>query len=91
MKDNQAKYPQLRFAGFADACEIWKKTLHVAFPKKINKNEIGKLSIMTTNNIDEQKHIGNLFKDINRNINLTSDKVNNLKQIKKFLMQNMFI
>src|SRR5699024_2648492 len=25
--------------------EIWSKTLHIAFPKKINKNEIGKLNV----------------------------------------------
>ncbi len=37
--------------------EIWKRTLHVAFPKKINKNEIGELPINFPN-YSEQQRIG---------------------------------
>lgn len=34
--------------------EIWSKTLHIAFPKKINKNEIGKINIFITDNSEEK-------------------------------------
>ena len=37
--------------------ELWKRTLHVAFPKKINKNEIGECKVFYPNLIDEQAKI----------------------------------
>ena len=44
--------------------ELWSKTLHIAFPKKINKNEIGKITIHTTEK-DEENHIARLFNKLN--------------------------
>ena len=43
--------------------ELWKKTLHVAFPKKINKNEISNI-IIKIPILKEQEKIGSLFQTL---------------------------
>ena len=49
--------------------EIWRRTLHIAFPKKINKNEINKV-IVKQPSIPEQEKIGKLFFSLNQTITL---------------------
>lgn len=49
--------------------EIWRRTLHIAFPKKINKNEINKV-IVNQPSIPEQKKIGKLFFSLDQTITL---------------------
>ena len=49
--------------------EIWKRTLHIAFPKKINKNEISKV-IVSKPSILEQKKIGELIYALDQIITL---------------------
>jgi len=70
--------------------EIWKRTLHIAFPKKINKNEIG-LIYLSFPKLKEQKKIGSFFKQIDENIQLQSKKLDSLKELKKGFLQKMFI
>ena len=59
--------------------EIWKRTLHIAFPKKINKNEISKV-IVSKPSILEQKKIGELIYAL--------DQIITLHQQEPFLCEN---
>nr|WP_077446869.1 restriction endonuclease subunit S [Staphylococcus aureus] len=69
--------------------ELWRKTLHVAFPKKINKNEIGKIKINFPTNKEQQK-IGQFFSKLDRQIELEEQKLELLQQQKKGYMQKIF-
>ncbi|MDU5177303.1 MAG: restriction endonuclease subunit S [Veillonella sp.] len=69
--------------------EIWKRTLHIAFPKKINKNEISKV-IVSKPSILEQKKIGELIYALDQIITLHQRKLDNLKLKKKALLQKLF-
>ncbi|MGY1576786.1 restriction endonuclease subunit S [Pediococcus pentosaceus] len=69
--------------------ELWKRTLHIAFPKKINKNEIEKVPIKYPN-LFEQQAIGSLFKKLDDLITLQQRKLDTLKLFKKALLQQMF-
>lgn len=52
---------------------IWKLTLHIAFPKKINLGEINQVSISIPS-INEQKKIGDFFKQLDSLIALHQRK-----------------
>lgn len=69
--------------------ELWQRTLHIAFPKKINKNEINKVSIYVPE-FQEQKQIGKFIKKIDNLITLHQRKLNLLQLQKKGLLQKMF-
>lgn len=69
--------------------EIWRKTLHIAFPKKINKNEIAKVMINYPVKQEQQK-IGDFFSKLNRQIELEEQKLEKLEQQKKGYMQKIF-
>ena len=69
--------------------EIWRRTLHIAFPKKINKNEINKV-IVKQPSIPEQEKIGKLFFSLNQTITLHQRKLEKLKLAKKALLQKLF-
>ncbi|MFU2058967.1 restriction endonuclease subunit S [Avibacterium volantium] len=49
--------------------ELWKRTLHVAFPKKINKGEIEEIPIIHPT-LPEQQKIGTFFRRLDRLITL---------------------
>lgn len=70
--------------------EIWKRTLHIAFPKKINKNEISKV-IVSKPSILEQKKIGELIYALDQIITLHQRKLDKLQEVKKGLLQKMFV
>ena len=70
--------------------EVWKRTLHIAFPKKINKNEIGKVNIQIPS-LAEQRKIGIFFYSLDRLITLHQRKLEIYKKLKKGLLQKMFI
>ena len=53
--------------------QIWKRTLHIAFPKKINKNEIGQVPINVPT-LAEQTKIGSFFKQLDNTITLHQRK-----------------
>ena len=70
--------------------QIWKRTLHIAFPKKINKNEIGQVPINVPT-LAEQTKIGSFFKQLDDTIALHQRKLDLLKEQKKGFLQKMFV
>ena len=67
------------------------RTLVTAIPQKINKDEIGKIDIFITNNDEEQKKIGAYFSNLDHLITLHQSKCDKLIEVKKYMLQNMFI
>ena len=57
---------------------------------EISNSEVKKLSLFTPS-FEEQTNIGNFLKTIDNQITLQQENINRLEQIKKFLLQNMFI
>jgi type I restriction enzyme S subunit len=72
------------------AKSIFHKTLHIAFPKKINKNEIAKVVIPYPKIGEEQSRIGNWFQHLDQLITLHQKKYNKLTNIKKAMLEKMF-
>ena len=68
---------------------IWKRTLHIAFPKKINLGEINQVEVMIPKNKEQQK-IGSFFKQLDDTIALHQRKLDLLKEQKKGYLQKMF-
>ena len=69
--------------------QIWKRTLHIAFPKKINKNEIGQVPINVPT-LAEQTKIGSFFKQLDNTITLHQRKLDKLKSVKQAYLSEMF-
>ena len=69
--------------------ELWKRTLHIAFPKKINKNEIGQSKFFYPS-LPEQTAIGSFFQDIDQLISLQQRKLEVLKDQKKTYLKLLF-
>ena len=65
------------------------KTLHIAFPKKINKTELESILVYCPS-VSEQRKIADCLTSIDEMINQYSNKIALLKQYKKGLMQQMF-
>ena len=68
---------------------IWKRTLHIAFPKKINLGEISQIEMMVPR-IEEQTKIGAFFKELNHFITLHQRKLDLLKRMKQGFLQQIF-
>lgn len=66
------------------------RSLLTAIPQKINKEEIGKTDIFITKNPVEQKKIGEYFSTLDHLITLHQRKCDTLKELKKYMLQNMF-
>ena len=66
------------------------RTLVTAIPQKINKDEIGKIDIFITNNDEEQKKIGAYFSNLDHLITLHQRKCDEVKSLKKYMLQKMF-
>ena len=62
--------------------DIWHRTLHIAFPKKINMNEIAKVMIPKPTEESEQTKIGNLFKQLDTLITQHQTQLKKLGNIK---------
>ena len=69
--------------------ELWRKTLHIAFPKKINKNEIAKV-LINYPTFNEQEKIGYFFSKLDQQIELEEKKLELLEQQKRGYMQKIF-
>lgn len=69
---------------------IWRRTLHIAFPKKINLGEISQVELFVPT-IDEQIKIGELFQNLDRTIAFQQQKLEKLQNIKKAYLNEMFI
>lgn len=68
--------------------ELFKRTIHVAFPKKINLGEIGDCLIKVPD-IEEQTKIGFFLKEINKEINALENELLSFQKQKKGLMQQL--
>ena len=69
--------------------ELWKRTLHVAFPEKINKDEIGKCLVLYPDNITEQKKIAEILGTWDRAIEELTGLIAEKKELKRGLMQRL--
>lgn len=69
--------------------ELHKRIIHVAFPKKINLGDIGECLIKKSK-LEEQEKIASFFSLIDKKIELQTEKVEELKNYKKGIMQKIF-
>lgn len=67
------------------------RTLKTAIPMKINKDEIGKVSVMLPLSATEQQQIGTYFRNLDSLITLHQRKLEKLKNIKKSMLEKMFV
>ncbi|MCL2839140.1 MAG: restriction endonuclease subunit S [Defluviitaleaceae bacterium] len=70
--------------------DLWHRTLHIAFPKKINKNEIEKVLINYPLERDEQAIIGKFFRSIDDTMTLKRQQYEQTVNIKKSMLEKMF-
>ena len=70
--------------------ELWRRTLHVAFPKKINKNEIGDCAIFYPSTRCEQKKIALFLDAIEKKIKIQNKIIEDLQVLKKELCNKIF-
>ena len=71
--------------------ELYRRTLHIAFPKKINKNQIAEVMLPIPRSRQEQEQIGALFRDLDTLITLHQRKLELLRNTKKSLLERMFV
>ena len=69
--------------------ELWKRTLHVAFPKKINKYEIGECNVYIPH-LPEQEKIASFLTLIDKKIGKQKELVELLKKYKRGLLSQIF-
>jgi len=70
--------------------ELWKRTIHVAFPQKINLGEIGNCLVKLPS-IEEQHKIADFLGDIDLKIDTLKIKIEKAQAFKKGLLQKMFV
>ena len=70
---------------------LQERTLVTAVPKKINKDEIGKVEILLPVAIEEQRQIGAFFRSLDSLIALHQRELDHVKELKKGLLQQMFV
>jgi len=70
--------------------ELWHRTLHIAFPKKINMNEIKKVLVNYPADTDEQVELGNFFRSLDDTIVLKKQQYEQTDNIKKSMLEKMF-
>lgn len=71
--------------------ELSLHTLHTAIPKKINKNEISLVKLLVPSSKSEQQKIGQFFSKYDSLISAQQKEIDKLKDIKKSLLQKMFV
>ncbi|MDU6097732.1 restriction endonuclease subunit S [Peptoniphilus harei] len=69
--------------------DLWKRTLHIAFPKKINLGEIEKIEIKFPE-LEEQIMIGNYFENLDNLISLQKQKYEKFLDLKKAMLYKLF-
>ena len=67
------------------------RTLLTAIPMKINKDEIGKVDISFPTDGNEQRKIGESFKQLDNLITLHQRELDKLVNIKKSMLEKMFV
>ena len=70
--------------------ELWKRTIHVAFPIKINLGEIGNCLVWIPE-AEEQQKIANFLSALDQKIGLIATELKQAKTFKKGLLQQMFV
>ena len=70
---------------------LMQRSLLTAIPMKINKEQIGQVDVLYPINNVEQEKIGTIFKAIDNLITLHQHKLEKLKNMKKSLLNKMFI
>ncbi|MDX8339740.1 restriction endonuclease subunit S [Draconibacterium sp. IB214405] len=70
--------------------ELWKRTIHVAFPQKINLGEIGEC-IIKLPSLSEQNKIANFLSSLDEKLENEKQVLEQYQQQKKHLLQNLFI
>ena len=70
--------------------ELWRRTLHVAFPKKINKNEIGDCAIFYPSTRCEQKKIALFLDGIEKRIKIQNKIISKYETLIKGLCDKIF-
>ncbi|WP_051678519.1 restriction endonuclease subunit S [Thiomicrospira pelophila] len=69
--------------------ELWKRTIHVAFPQKINLGEISHCKIVMPG-LKEQQKIADFLSSVDKKIEQLTEKYRLLTQYKKGVMQQIF-
>ena len=69
--------------------ELWKRTLHAAFPKKINMGEIGNCKIMIPKSLEEQQKIGNFLAEIDKEIQIQKEFIKTYAEGKRRMMMEL--
>ena len=67
------------------------RTLKTAIPMKINKDEIGKVDVILPTSVEEQAKIGDYFKSLDTLITLHQRELEKLQNIKKSMLEKMFV
>lgn len=70
--------------------ELWIRTLHTAYPKKINKEDIGKCLVQIPC-LEEQHLIADFLSDFDEAITAAKKELELWKELKKGLLQQMFV
>lgn len=70
--------------------ELWKRTIHVAFPKKINLGEISHCLIKVPHP-DEQQKIATALQAMDAKIDAVAAEIDQIETFKKGLLQQMFV
>ena len=70
--------------------ELWRRTLHVAFPKKINKNEIGDCAIFYPSTRCEQKKVALFLDGIEKRIKIQNKIISKYETLIKGLGDRIF-
>ena len=69
--------------------ELYRRTIHVAFPQKINKEDIGKC-LFAYPSIVEQSKIGSFLNLLDQRIDTQSKLIEDLRILKKAIMARLF-
>ena len=69
--------------------DIWKRTLHIAFPKKINLGEINQVQLVLPA-LPEQTAIGSFFSTLDSCIEINQRRLDLTKKYKEAMLQKMF-
>lgn len=69
--------------------QLWQKTLHVAYPKKINLGELNTCKVLTPS-LSEQQKIADFLTAVDKRIELLENKKTLLETYKKGVMKKIF-